>query len=118
MRLIDADEVTRFPFSHEAGTNEWIEDLINEVGLSGEAVDFDCGIEEKAQKLCKKVIEGMLNIIATSDTAYDIEKIITEIKEKSRVTSTKDIPHKYYKAIGTRVCEEIVRRGGVNKWIL
>lgn len=114
MRLIDADEVTQFPFSPEAGTNEWIEDLISEVGLSGEVVDFDCGIEEKAQELCKKVIKGMLNIIATSDTAYDPDKVITEIKEKSRVMSTKDPSHKYYKAIGTRVCEEIIRRGGLD----
>jgi len=113
MRLIDADEVTQFPFSPEAGTNEWIEDLICEVGLSGEAVDFDCAIEEKAQELCKKVIEGMLNIIVTSDTAYAPDNVIAEIKEKSRVMSTKDSSHKYYKAIGTRVCEDIIRRGGV-----
>ncbi len=113
MRLIDADEVTQLPFSSEAGTNEWIEDLISKVGLSGEAVDFDCEIEEKAQELCKKVIKGILNIIKTSDTAYDPDNVITEIKEKSRVMCTKNLPHKYYKAIGTRVCEEVIRRGGV-----
>ena len=108
MRLIDADEVTQFPFSPEAGTNEFIEDLINEVGLSGEAVNFDFGIEEKAQELCKKVIDGILNIIQTSDTAYDIEKVIEDIVEKS---------FDYYTGSGAAIdvgeAEEIIRRGGI-----
>lgn len=109
MRLINADEVIQFPFNPESGTNEWIDDLINEVGLSGEAVNFDFGIEEKAQELCKKVIDGMLNIIKTSDTAYDIEKVITEINMKS---------FDYYTGSGAAIdvgdVEEIIRRGGID----
>ncbi len=49
-----------------------------------------------------------VSIVDVQPTAYDPDKVITEIKEKSKVMSTKDLPHKYYKAIGTRVCEEII----------
>jgi len=59
--------------------------------------------------LLERIIRGMEN----EPTAYDPDNVITEIEEKSRVMSTKDLPHKYHRAIGTRVCEEIIRRGGV-----
>lgn len=108
MRLIDADEVIQFSFSPEAGTNEWIEDLIDEVGLSGEVVNFDFEIEEKAQELCKKVIGGMLNLIKTSNIAYDIKKVIEKISLKS---------FDYYTGSGAAIdvgeAEEIIRRGGI-----
>lgn len=55
-----------------------------------------------------------IGIVDVQPTAYDLDNVIAEIKEKSRVMSTKDIPHKYHKAIGTRVCEEIVRRRGLD----
>jgi len=55
----------------------------------------------------------MYRYIAQLSPIYDPDKVITEIKEKSRVMSTKDLPHQYHRAIGTRVCEEIIRRGGV-----
>jgi len=54
-----------------------------------------------------------VGIVDVQPTAYDPDNVIAEIKEKSRVMSTKDSSHKYYKAIGTRVCEEIIKRGGV-----
>jgi len=47
-------------------------------------------------------------------TAYDIENVVAEMKAKSRKMDTVSVPHKYYRAIGTRACESIIRKGGVN----
>ena len=56
--------------------------------------------------------EDVISLLDKEKTAYDIETVITEMKTKSRKMSTIKIPHKYYRAIGTRVCESIIRRGG------
>lgn len=59
--------------------------------------------------MCKKVIDGMLNIIQTSDTAYDKEKVIEKIGLKS---------FDYYTGSGVAIdvgeAEEIIRRGGTD----
>ena len=61
-RMIDADELIEFPYSESAGTEEQIEDWIQECGIyDEEAVD-------KAKKLCWKVIEGFVNVIKTAHT--------------------------------------------------
>lgn len=60
MRMIDADELIDFPYSEGAGTDEQIEDWIEECGLSDE--------EDKAKMLCWKVIEGFRNVVKTAPT--------------------------------------------------
>lgn len=89
MKLIDADEL-----------NEYILQRAKCKGADG-------NYEEAFE------LYSMYRYIAQLSPTYDPNNVIAEIKEKSRVMSTKDSSHKYYKAIGTRVCEEIVRRGGV-----
>ena len=56
--------------------------------------------------------EDVISLLDKEKTAYDIESVITETK--SRKMSTIKVPHKYYRAIGTRVCESIIRKGGVD----
>ena len=54
-----------------------------------------------------------VSIIDVQPTAFNQERVIAEIKEESRAMCTKNIPHKYHKAIGTKLCEEIINKGGV-----
>lgn len=61
-RAIDADELLAFPYSESAGTDEQIEDWIEECGLSDEEVI------DRAKKLCWMVIEGFVNVIKTAPT--------------------------------------------------
>ena len=43
---------------------------------------------------------------------YDIDKVVEEMKANSKKMSETTLPHTYYKAIGIRKCEEIIRNGG------
>ena len=52
------------------------------------------------------------NIVMGQPTAYDVDKVVQQMKSSSRTMSTSDCKHKYYKAIGTRKCEQIIRSGG------
>lgn len=61
MRAIDAEELVEFPYSESAGTEEQIEEWVQMCGFCGEE-------EEKAKKLCWKVIEGFVNVIKTAPT--------------------------------------------------
>lgn len=51
-------------------------------------------------------------------TAYDIDKVVEEMKANAKKMSEAkfkfdvDGGHAYYKAIGTKKCEEIIRNGG------
>lgn len=89
MRLIGADSFISF-----------MKDYQTEIAATGTDGEYN---------LLGSIIRGIENEL----TAYDPEKVIAEIKEKSEVMSTKDSSHKYYKVIGTRVCEEIIRRGDI-----
>lgn len=54
----------------------------------------------------------------SAKTAYDVDKVVEEIKanakkmSEAKVNFDVDGGHAYYKAIGTRKCEEIIRNGG------
>lgn len=58
--------------------------------------------------------EDVISLLDREKTAYDVEKVISNMKAKSRKIDTVSVPHKYYRAIGTRVCESIIRKGGVD----
>lgn len=60
-RTIDADELEKFPYSESAGTEEQIEEWVQEYGFYGEEA-------EKAKRLCWKVIEGFVNVVKTAPT--------------------------------------------------
>lgn len=62
MRAIDADELIKFPHSESAGTDEQIENWIEECGLSDE------GVIDRAKKLCWTVIDGFINVVKTEPT--------------------------------------------------
>lgn len=47
----------------------------------------------------------------------ELEKVLDEIKAASRTIVMADMPHKYYKAVGTRKIEEILRKHMNDGWI-
>ena len=59
VRPIDAYELLAFPYSESAGTDEQIENWIEECGLSDEEVI------DRAKKLCWTVIDGFINVVKT-----------------------------------------------------
>ena len=61
-RAIDADELIKFPHSESAGTDEQIENWIEECGLSDE------GVIDRAKRLCWAVIDGFINVVKTAPT--------------------------------------------------
>lgn len=75
MRLIDADELLVFPYSESAGTDEQIEDWIEECGLSDEEVI------DRAKKLCWMVIEGFVNVIKTAPTLAQPNGWVSRLRE-------------------------------------
>lgn len=50
--------------------------------------------------------------IVNSLPIYDTDEVINRIKRFSMRMSTEKPPHKYYRAIGTVVCEKIIKAGG------
>lgn len=73
-------------------------------------MEFTDAAHKKEYNLLDMIIRGVEN----EPIAYDVEKVISEMKAKSRKMDTVSVPHKYYRAIGIRVCESIIRRGGVD----
>lgn len=73
--MIDADELIDFPYSEGAGTEEQIEDWIEECDLSNE--------KDKAKMLCWKVIEGFQNVVKTAPTISPLNEPLTpeELRE-------------------------------------
>lgn len=78
MRLIDAERIEDFAYEPEFGTKDVIEDWIEETNIP---FDVKVEYEEELRKLCWKVIQGCMNITKTEPTAYDIEKVVAELKE-------------------------------------
>lgn len=50
-------------------------------------------------------------ILEEVPTAYDVDKVLEQIKKSAIKMSSAKLPHKYFKAIGTRLCEKIIRSG-------
>ena len=76
-RMIDADELEMFPYSEVAGTEEQIEDWIEQVGLSGDDT------ASRARNLCWKVIDGCINVVKTQPTLTQPNEPLTleELRE-------------------------------------
>lgn len=80
-RVIDANELEMFPYSEGAGTEEQIEDWIEQAGLSEEDT------ASRARDLCWKVIEGFINVVKTQPTLTPPNEPLTleqlrEMKDK------------------------------------
>jgi hypothetical protein len=53
-------------------------------------------------------------IINEQPTAYDVDEVVEELLDSAKIMSEEKLPHRYYKAIGTRKAIEIVKRGGID----
>lgn len=51
--------------------------------------------------------------IVNSLPIYDTDKVIERLKSNAEKMATAKLPHTYYKAIGTKKAEEIIKAGGV-----
>ena len=76
-RAIDANKLEIFPYSEVAGTEEQIEDWIEQVGLSGDDT------ASRARNLCWKVIDGCINVVKTQPTLTQPNEPLTleELRE-------------------------------------
>lgn len=83
-RLIDADSLALFPNNPESGTDDMINSWIEECGLSNLKlyITEDCpvDIEHALTELCWKVIQGYINVIETEPTAYNMDKVLEQLK--------------------------------------
>ena len=52
--------------------------------------------------------------IVKSLPIYDTDKVVKELKANAEKMATASLPHTYYKAIGTKKAEQIVKAGGEN----
>lgn len=68
----------------------------------------------QAEHLCcsKANYDFLKRWVDAQATAYDVDKVVEEMKANAKKMSETTLPHTYYKAIGTRKCEEIIRNGG------
>lgn len=85
-------------------------DLISRSALIEEIKGFT-DISEEYFKNPKLLIE----IIENTKTAYDVEKVVEQMRSESQLMSEAQLPHRYYKAIGTKRARTIIRKGGVNE---
>ena len=113
MRLIDAERIEDFAYEPEFGTKDVIEDWIEETNIP---FDVKVEYEEELRKLCWEVIQGCMNITKTEPTAYDIEKVVAELKEWTFNADINlgDGTVKNSDLIASENAIEIVKRGGVN----
>lgn len=88
-------------------------DLINREHLLRNMRDWQMEYADIDHEREYNFLELIIKGIENEPIAYNVEKVIEQMKSKSREMSTIKIPHKYYKAIGTRICEDIIREGGV-----
>lgn len=117
-RLIDADSLALFPNNPESGTDDMINSWIEECGLSNLElyITEDCpvDVEHALKELCWKVISGYINVIETEPTAYDVDKVLEQLKNQvyeiddSLSLSARDV-------IDEEDVFEIVKAGGINE---
>lgn len=86
-------------------------ELINRENFIKSMRDWQTEFEDIEHKREYNLLDMIIRGVENEPIAYNVEKVIDEIKRKSRKMSTIKVPHKYYRAIGTRVCEDIIRKG-------
>ena len=55
------------------------------------------------------------DIIMAQPTAYDVEKVVEQIRSEAQLMSEAQLPHRCYKAIGSKKVRAIIRKGGVSE---
>lgn len=120
MRLIDADNLVLFPDNPESGTNDMIDSWIDECGLSNLElyITEDCpvDVEHALKDLCWKVIQGYINVVETEPTAFDVDKVISNIWDKSELIHIKHTHNDEIEDyIRTTDASEIVKGGGLDE---
>lgn len=77
MRLIDGDDLKDFFFRPESGTEETINDLMMKHNL-----DYLHDVnEDDVMDFAKELLHMVCNVIDTQQTAYDIDKVVEELKD-------------------------------------
>lgn len=79
MRLIDADSVKDFFFSETSGTEETISDLAEKHNLTY----LNDVNEDEVMSFAKDLLEAVQNVIETEPTAYDPDKIVEQLEERT-----------------------------------
>ena len=90
-------------------------DMISRSALLGA---MDKRYKEKEGNVLDNLAEGFMQmekLIKEQPTAYDVEKVVEQIRSEAQLMSEAQLPHKYYKAIGTKRARAIIRKGGVNE---
>ena len=57
-------------------------------------------------------INKLIEYVENMPTAYDVDKVVEQIRSEAQLMSEAQLPHKYYKAIGTKRARAIIRKGG------
>lgn len=79
MRLIDASELKDFFFSETSGTEEIIHDLMQKHGLN-----YANGVnEDTVMYFAIDFLERVYNVIDTQPTAYDPDKVVEQLEERT-----------------------------------
>ena len=116
MRLIDADSVKDFFFSETSGTEETISDLAEKHNLTY----LNDVNEDEVMSFAKDLLEAVQNVIETESTAYDSEKVVSELDKLADKANDKILEagelQLYYDGYedGMRTAVEVVKGGGVD----
>lgn len=57
-------------------------------------------------------INQLIEYVEKMPTDYDVDKVVEQIRSEAKLMSEAQLPHKCYKAIGTRRARAIIRKGG------
>lgn len=79
MRLIDADSVKDFFFSETSGTEETIRGLAEKHNLTY----LNDVNEDGVMSFAKDLLEAVQNVIETEPTAYDPDKVVEQLEERT-----------------------------------
>lgn len=79
MRLIDADSLKDFFFSETSGTEETIRDLAEKHNLTY----LNDVNEDEVMSFAKDLLEAVQNVIETEPTAYDPDKVVEQLEERT-----------------------------------
>lgn len=71
VRLIEADRLAAFPYEPTSGTEDAINEWIEEIFSTEEIIDH----KEDLEKLCWKVINGFIGVIETEPTVDAVEVV-------------------------------------------
>ena len=54
-------------------------------------------------------------MIDNQPTAFNVDAVVEQIRSEAQLMSEAQLPHRCYKAIGSKKVRAIIRKGGVNE---